>query len=92
MGLIQNTDQAYREEDSLVDWCKINNLALNVTNEIIVDFWKHQPSHRPLSIKNTAVEIVSSTRFLETQTHLLGLSTSGPLKRGLSSTFTLCAG
>ncbi|XP_061902944.1 SUMO-specific isopeptidase USPL1-like isoform X2 [Entelurus aequoreus] len=42
----------------LVDWCRTNNLVLNVdkTKEIMVDFRKHQSSHTPLFITGTAVE------------------------------------
>ena len=49
-----------------MDWCKTNNLALNVnkTKEIIIDFRRSQPSHTPLLINNIAVERVSSTKFL----------------------------
>lgn len=68
MGLIQDKNElAYREEvRHLVDWCKKNNLLLNIdkTKEIMVDFWRSRPSHTPLHINDTAVEDVSSTRFL----------------------------
>ncbi|KAI3374115.1 hypothetical protein L3Q82_005930 [Scortum barcoo] len=67
-GPHQRDDLAYREEvEQLVRWCEGNNLILNVdvkTKEIIVDFRKIQPSHAPLLINNSAVEVVSSTRFL----------------------------
>ncbi|KAI3362499.1 hypothetical protein L3Q82_012792 [Scortum barcoo] len=65
VGLIRDdNDLAYREEvEQLVRWCEGNNLILNVdkTKEIIVDFRKIQPSHAPLLINNSAVEVVSST-------------------------------
>ncbi|KAF7646089.1 hypothetical protein LDENG_00193790 [Lucifuga dentata] len=68
VGLIRNDDdRAYREEvEQLVNWCSRNNLLLNVdkTKEIIVDFRKKQPSHTPLHINNSAVEVVESTKFL----------------------------
>ncbi|XP_040908606.1 NACHT, LRR and PYD domains-containing protein 12-like, partial [Toxotes jaculatrix] len=68
VGLIRDdNDLAYREEvEQLVRWCEGNNLILNVdkTKEIIVDFRKFQPSHAPLLINNSAVEVVSSTKFL----------------------------
>ncbi|KAI3369842.1 hypothetical protein L3Q82_024428 [Scortum barcoo] len=68
VGLIRDdNDLAYREEvEQLVRWCEGNNLILNVdkTKEIIVDFRKIQPSHAPLLINNSAVEVVSSTKFL----------------------------
>ncbi|KAI3351053.1 hypothetical protein L3Q82_005595 [Scortum barcoo] len=67
VGLIRDdNDLAYREEvEQLVRWCEGNNLILNVdkTKEIIVDFRKIQPSHAPLLINNSAVEVVSSTVF-----------------------------
>ncbi|XP_076015672.1 uncharacterized protein LOC143008024 [Genypterus blacodes] len=68
VGLIQdNNEIAYREEvRHLMDWCRGNNLILNVnkTKEIIVDFRKSQPSHTPLLINDSAVEVVSSTKLL----------------------------
>lgn len=68
VGLIQDNNKlAYREEvEHLVDWCKVNNLALNVdkTKEIIVDFRRSRPSHTPLRINDTAVEVVSTTKYL----------------------------
>jgi len=49
-----------------LDWCGRNNLILNVskTKEIIIDFRKNHPSHTPLIINNTEVEVVWSTKFL----------------------------
>ena len=71
MGLIQDDNElAYRDEvKHLVDWCKVNNLILNVekTKEIIVVFRKSRPSHTPLHINDTAVEVVSRTKFLGVQ-------------------------
>lgn len=68
VGLIQdNMELAYREEvKHQVDWCTGNNLDLNVdkTKEIFVDFRKNQPTHTPLSIGGTAVEIIQCTKFL----------------------------
>ncbi|KAI3374190.1 hypothetical protein L3Q82_006052 [Scortum barcoo] len=71
VGLIRDdNDLAYRpreEVEQLVRCCEGNNLILNVddkTKEIIVDFRKIQPSHAPLLINNSAVEVVSSTKFL----------------------------
>lgn len=68
VGLIQsNYELAYREEvKHIVHWCRVNNLVLNVDQikEIIVDFRRFRPSHTPLLINATAVEIVSSTKFL----------------------------
>ncbi|KAL0190009.1 hypothetical protein M9458_017108 [Cirrhinus mrigala] len=62
-----NNESAYREEvKRLSDWCRDNNLSLNVdkTKEIIVDFRRTHPAHLPLSINGSAVEIVRSTKFL----------------------------
>ncbi|KAL0149199.1 hypothetical protein M9458_055433 [Cirrhinus mrigala] len=68
LGLISgNNESAYREEVKwLSDWCRDNNLSLNVdkTKEIIVDFRRTHPAHLPLSINGSAVEIVRSTKFL----------------------------
>ncbi|KAI3360341.1 hypothetical protein L3Q82_014656 [Scortum barcoo] len=63
VGIIRDDNNlAYREElEQLVRWCEGNNLILNVdkTKEIIVDFRKIQPSHAPLLINNSAVEVVN---------------------------------
>ncbi|KAF7665898.1 hypothetical protein LDENG_00128220 [Lucifuga dentata] len=71
VGLIRDdNDPVYREEvEQLVDWCNLNNLVLNVdkTKEIIVDFRRIQRSHTPLLINNSAVEAVSSIKFLGVQ-------------------------
>lgn len=68
VGLIQdNNELASREEvQHLLDWCKLNNLVLNVdkTKEIIVDFRRCRPSHTPILINDTAVEVVSTTKYL----------------------------
>ena len=52
-------DLAYRDE-----------VVLNVDK---TDFGKKQPSHAPLLINNTAVKVVSSTKFLGVQTTSPGL-------------------
>lgn len=74
VGLIRDdNDWAYREEvKQLVGWNRDNSLILNVdkTKEIIVDLWKIGSSHYPLHINNTAVEVVSSTKFLGVQDKL----------------------
>uniref|UniRef100_A0A3B1K0V6 Reverse transcriptase domain-containing protein n=1 Tax=Astyanax mexicanus TaxID=7994 RepID=A0A3B1K0V6_ASTMX len=68
VGLISNNDEShYRSEVSrLASWCKHNNLSLNTekTKEIVVDFRRTHTLHTPLSINGTAVERVSSTKFL----------------------------
>ncbi|KAL0151258.1 hypothetical protein M9458_053449 [Cirrhinus mrigala] len=68
LGLISGNDEsAYREEvKRLSDWCRDNNLSLDVdkTKEIIVDFRRTHPARLPLSINGSAVEIVRTTKFL----------------------------
>lgn len=68
VGLIQDGDErAYREEVRLfADWCRTNNLVLNVekTKEMVIDFRRNQPVHAPIHINGTAVEIVKNTKFL----------------------------
>ncbi|KAL0160894.1 hypothetical protein M9458_044619, partial [Cirrhinus mrigala] len=67
-GLISNNDEThYREEVAqLAEWCGVNNLSLNVskTKEIVMDFRRNSVDHTPLTIHNSAVERVSSTKFL----------------------------
>ncbi|KAI3365725.1 hypothetical protein L3Q82_000691 [Scortum barcoo] len=68
VGRIANNDESdYRQEvEHLEGWCRQNNLCINVkkTKEMIVDFrrGRHLPS--PLYIGGTAVEVVSSFRYL----------------------------
>ena len=52
--------------ERLVDWCDANNLELNVskTKEVIVDFRKVKTPMLPLVIKDQAVEVVQSFKFL----------------------------
>ncbi|KAI3376785.1 hypothetical protein L3Q82_000393 [Scortum barcoo] len=62
-----NDESDYRQEvEHLEGWCRQNNLCINVkkTKEMIVDFrrGRHLPS--PLYIGGTAVEVVSSFRYL----------------------------
>ncbi|KAI4900497.1 hypothetical protein NFI96_007889, partial [Prochilodus magdalenae] len=68
VGLItKNNETAYREEvQQLTDWCRTNNLPLNVdkTKEMVVDFRRVRDDHAPLNINGSAVEIVQSTKFL----------------------------
>ncbi|KAK0154368.1 putative RNA-directed DNA polymerase from transposon BS [Merluccius polli] len=68
VGLINhNNESNYREEVSqLAEWCRDNNLSLNVqkTKEIVVDFRRASTQHPPLTINGDAVERVSSTKFL----------------------------
>ena len=62
VGLITNNDEmAYREEvRALGVWCQENNLSINKTKEMIVDFRKQQREHPPIHIEGTAVEKVES--------------------------------
>ncbi|KAL0175584.1 hypothetical protein M9458_027914, partial [Cirrhinus mrigala] len=68
VGLISNNDEThYREEVAqLAKWCGANNLSLNVskTKEVVMDFRRNSVDHRPLTIDSSAVERVSSTKFL----------------------------
>ncbi|MCJ8743769.1 hypothetical protein PDJAM_G00098070 [Pangasius djambal] len=68
VGLISKNDEsAYREEvQRLTDWCRANNLSLNVdkTKEMVVDFRRAQNDHSPLNIGSSSLEIVKSTKFL----------------------------
>ncbi|KAI4903886.1 hypothetical protein NFI96_004962 [Prochilodus magdalenae] len=67
-GLISKNDEsAYRKEvQRLTDWCRTNNLSLNVdkTKEMVVDFRRTRRDHSPLHIDGSTVEIVKSTKFL----------------------------
>ncbi|KAI4883835.1 hypothetical protein NFI96_020724 [Prochilodus magdalenae] len=63
----KNDESAYREEvQQLTDWCRTNNLSLNVdkTKEMVVDFRRTRRDHSPLHIDGSTVEIVKSTKFL----------------------------
>ncbi|XP_051891718.1 uncharacterized protein LOC127581382 [Pristis pectinata] len=61
-------EPAYRSEiDRLVKWSRNNNLTLNVSkiNKMIVDFRKGKSGeHTPVLIEGSAVERVSSFKFL----------------------------
>ncbi|KAI4876114.1 hypothetical protein NFI96_026138 [Prochilodus magdalenae] len=68
VGLISKNDEsAYQEEvQRLTDWCRTNNLSLNVdkTKEMVVDFRRTRRDHSPIHIDGSTVEIVKSTKFL----------------------------
>ena len=68
VGLITENDETHyrREVELLTSWCKNNNLLLNVskTKEIVVNFQRGHTQRPPLTIDGTAVERVSSTKFL----------------------------
>ncbi|KAI4903541.1 hypothetical protein NFI96_008888 [Prochilodus magdalenae] len=65
VGLISKNDEsAYREEvQRLTDWCRTNNLSLNVdkTKEMVADFRRTRRDHSPLHIHGSTVEIVKSS-------------------------------
>ena len=68
VGCITNNDESnYRQEVvQLERWCRDNNLCINAkkTKEMIVDFRKGRHLPPPLHIEGTAVEVVSSFRYL----------------------------
>ncbi len=67
VGLISNNETHYREEVAQLDeWCGTNNLSLNMgkTKEVVMDFRRSSVDHPPLTIDNSTVERVSSTKFL----------------------------
>ncbi|KAI4887960.1 hypothetical protein NFI96_002913 [Prochilodus magdalenae] len=55
-----------RKVQRLTDWCRTNNLSLNVDNtiEMVVDFKRTRRDLSPLHIDGSTVEIVKSTKFL----------------------------
>ena len=70
VGLISgNNEEAYRDEvEDLSLWCQKNSLILNIskTKELIVDFRRaqHPRTYTPLDIGGTAVDRVSSFKYL----------------------------
>ncbi|KAL0199225.1 hypothetical protein M9458_007765, partial [Cirrhinus mrigala] len=92
VGLISNNDEThYREEVAqLVEWCGANNLSLNVskTKEVVMDFRRNSADHPPLTIDSSAVERVSSTKFLGvhiTEDLTWTTNTMGTIERVLTS-------
>ncbi|KAI3374040.1 hypothetical protein L3Q82_022606, partial [Scortum barcoo] len=90
VGRIANNDESdYRQEvEHLEGWCsRQNNLCINVkkTKEMIVDFrrGRHLPS--PLYIGGTAVEVVSSFRYL-------GVHISDDLTWSKNTSCSMCGG
>jgi hypothetical protein len=64
VGLI-NDETAYRKEvRDLAGWCQNNNISLNVTKEMIVDYRKRRTEHAPILIDGAVVEQVESFKFL----------------------------
>ncbi|KAI4873263.1 hypothetical protein NFI96_029966, partial [Prochilodus magdalenae] len=68
VGCITNSDESgYRQEvEHLEGWCRKNNLCINIkkTKEMIVDFRRGRHAHLPLHVGGSAVEVVSSYRYL----------------------------
>ena len=59
--IINNNGTAYREEvRALVGWSQENNLNVNKTKELIVDYRTQQREHAPIHIDGAAVERVKS--------------------------------
>eukprot|EP00061_Rhincodon_typus_P008952 g32028.t1 len=57
----------YRKEiDSLVAWCKDNNLSLNISKvkELVIDFWKQWGGHIPVHMNGAEMEKVKSFNVL----------------------------
>ena len=80
--MIINKETAYREEvRALGVWCKENNLTLNKTKEMIVDFRKQQREHPPIHIDGTVVERVESEvpRGYKSRTNWIGPPTQTAL-------------
>ena len=71
IGQISHNDEStYRTEvDSLVQWCSLNNLSLNVkkTKEIVIDYRRNTTEILPLKIHGEEVEIVPCYKYLGTQ-------------------------
>ncbi|KAI4880794.1 hypothetical protein NFI96_001798 [Prochilodus magdalenae] len=55
-----------RKLQRLTDWCRTNNVFLNVdkTKEMVVDFRRTRRDHSPIHIDGSTVEIVKSNKFL----------------------------
>ncbi len=67
VGLItDNNEKAnLKEAECLALWCQDNNLLLNVSKELIMDFGKKQGrKHAPLNINGSSVERVDSFKYL----------------------------
>ncbi|KAI4872918.1 hypothetical protein NFI96_005300 [Prochilodus magdalenae] len=68
VGCITNSDESgYRQEvEHLEGWCRKNNLCINVkkTKEMIVNFRRGRHAPLPLHVGGSAVEVVSSYRYL----------------------------
>ena len=67
-GFVSNNDEVmYRAQvDSILNWCDLNNLILNVTKtkEMIIDFRRIKNKKEPLTIRGQTVEVVDSFKFL----------------------------
>lgn len=65
--ITNNNEPNYRcEMSQLVQWCKDNNLFLNVgkTKGIVINFRRKPPQYPPLTINGAAVERLNGTRLL----------------------------
>ena len=66
VGLITNNDEtAHREEvRDLAMWCQDNNLSLNVTKEMIVDYRKRRTENTPILVDRAVMEQVESQQSI----------------------------
>ena len=66
IGLITDNDETANREvvRHLSVWCQGNNLSLNVSKELIVDYRKKRAEHAPIHIDGAVVEWVESSKFL----------------------------
>ncbi|KAI4887377.1 hypothetical protein NFI96_006708 [Prochilodus magdalenae] len=68
VGCITNSDESgYRQEvEHLEGWCRKNNLCISIkkAKQMIVDFRRGIHAHLPLHVGGSAVEVVSSYRYL----------------------------
>lgn len=67
MKLCSNESEYKREINNLFEWCRSNNLVLNIiskTRELIINFRKgNQNNYTPVFIGGMVVERVNSFRF-----------------------------
>lgn len=56
----KNLSEYQRVVDSIVGWCELNHLQLNIskTKELVVDFRRSRTLDTPLSIRREVVELV----------------------------------
>ena len=66
-GFLQDdVDTYFKQVERFVDWCDKHYLVLNVnkTKEMIFDFRRSRPSHKPLVIHDQCIEQVSEYKYL----------------------------